>query len=396
MELQEKIRALAKESSAEIINCRNYLHAHPELSFEENNTAKFVCSTLDEFGITYGSGIVGTGIIGVLEGVDPGSKIIALRAELDALPIQEGNDVEYKSTNEGVMHACGHDVHMASLMGVLNILNQLKAEWSGSVKFIFEPGEEKLPGGASLLIKEGVLDNPAPEMIMSQHVMPELVAGKVGFRSGKYMASADEIYVEVKGKGGHAALPANNIDPIMIATKILLALKDEDAPFNDDSIPSILAFGSVHADGATNVIPDNVKMEGTFRTMNEEWRAEAHEKMKQIATEIAHANGGECDFNIIKGYPFLSNDEAATDASRSFAQEYLGKENVVELDIRMTSDDFAFFSKQIPGCYYRLGVGNILDGIISSVHSPTFNIDESALETGTGLLAWLTVKNLGN
>lgn len=369
---------------------------HPELSFEEYNTSAFVAGKLSELGIPFEKK-ANTGLVGLLTGSKPGSgKVVALRADMDALPITEANQVEYKSTNEGVMHACGHDVHTASLLTTAKILAQLKQEFSGVVKFIFQPGEEKLPGGASLMIGEGVLENPAPDGVLGQHVMPLIDAGQVGFRSGKYMASTDELHVTVSGKGGHGAMPHNTIDPVLIAAHIIVALQQIVSRNADPLMPSVLSFGKVTAAGATNVIPGEVRMEGTFRTLDEAWRADAHQKMKTLAESIATGMGGTCDFEVRKGYPFLVNEEKLTASVRSHAEAYLGKENVLDLDIWMAAEDFAFYSQQAPACFYRLGIRNESRGIVSGVHTPTFDIDEKALETGPGLMAYLALRELGN
>ena len=356
--LQRIIKEKASSYKEEVIAIRRHLHQNPELSFEEFNTSKYVCSKLEEFGIEYTSGIVKTGIVALIKGNNPESKIIALRADLDALPINEENDVEYKSINKGVMHACGHDVHTSSLLGVAKILNEIKDQFNGTVKLIFQPGEERLPGGASLMIKEGVLKNPIPNSILAQHVYPQLESGKVGFKSGMYMASCDEIYVTIKGEGGHAALPHQNIDPILIASHIITALQQLVSRVMPPTIPTVLSFGRIIGDGSTNVIPDKVELEGTFRAMNEDWRAEAHVKMKKMAESIAESMGGECEFKIAKGYPFLVNDETTTNKAKQSAIEFLGEENVVDLDLRMTAEDFSYYSQIIPACFYRLGVKN--------------------------------------
>lgn len=391
--LKTKIQQLAKHCLPEIVQLRRYLHAHPELSFEEYETSKYIAAYLTSLGIRFETGIVKTGIVAIIEGKNPHKKVVALRADMDALPILESNQVTYKSQNEGVMHACGHDVHSASLLGVAKLLNELRNEFEGTVKFIFQPGEEKLPGGASLMIKEGVLENPKPNSMFGQHVFPSMEAGKVGFRSGMYMASTDELYLTIKGKGGHAAMPADYINPLLIASEVLLALNKEFMQ-KENSTPTVLAFGKITGNGATNVIPDEVHIEGTFRTMNEAWRAEAHAKMQQIAKEVTQQHKGDYVFRIELGYPFLVNDDAVTTRARISAEDFLGIENVEELPMRMTAEDFAFFSQQIPSCFYRLGTGNKARGITSGVHTSTFDIDESALETGVGLMTWLTLNEL--
>ncbi len=393
--IKTKIQELAQHIHKDVIANRRYLHQHPELSFHEKNTSAFVASKLDQLCIPY-ERMAGNGLVALLKGEKASDQVVALRGDMDALPITEANDVSYKSQNPGVMHACGHDVHTSSLLGTAQILNQLKADFGGTVKFIFQPAEEKLPGGASLMIAEGVLENPKPQAVIGQHVMPLIDAGKVGFRAGKYMASTDEIYVTVKGKGGHAAQPQQNIDPVIITAHILTALQQVVSRFADPKSPSVLSFGKVIANGATNVIPNDVYLEGTFRTMDEKWREEAHVKMKKMAEGIAESMGGRCDFEIRKGYPFLINEEKLTARVRGFAEDFLGKENVLDLDIWMAAEDFAYYSQVADACFYRLGTRNEERGIISSVHTPTFDIDESALELSTGLMAYLAVKQLGN
>lgn len=394
----DQVKSLIKSKAAaykdEIISIRRHLHQNPELSFEEFNTSRFVCSKLEEYGIEYKSGIVKTGIVGLIKGKNPSSKTIALRADLDALPILEQNDIPYKSKNEGVMHACGHDVHTSSLLGAAKILNEIRDQFEGTIKLMFQPGEEKLPGGASLMINEGVLKNPEPDTILGQHVYPQLEAGKVGFRGGMYMASTDELFMTVIGKGGHAALPHLNVDPILITAHILTALQQVVSRFKHPTAPTVLSFGKMIANGATNIIPDKVELEGTFRAMNEEWRTEAHVKMKKMAELIAESMGGECVFRIEKGYPFLVNDKKVTANAKQAAIDFLGKENVIDLDLRMTGEDFAYFSQAKPSCFYRLGIKNDSKKINSGLHTSTFNIDEDAIETSIGLMAWLAIQKL--
>jgi len=393
--LKDKITLLANEIHANVVENRRHLHANPELSFHEYQTSAYVAQKLDELGITYQK-MANTGLVAIIKGEKPSNKVLALRADMDALPIVEANEVSYKSKNPGVMHACGHDAHTSSLLGTAKILTELKNEFGGTVKLIFQPAEEKLPGGASMMIKEGVLENPRPDAVIGQHVMPLIEAGQVGFRSGKYMASTDEIYVTVHGKGGHGAQPQQNIDPVLITSHIIIALQQIISRVADPKIPSVLSFGKVIANGATNVIPNEVYLEGTFRTMDEDWRAKAHEKMKKMAEGIAEAMGGTCDFNIVRGYPFLINEEKLTAEVRAFAEDYLGKENVLDLDIWMAAEDFAYYSQVSDACFYRLGTGNKERGITSSVHTPTFDVDEESLKLSTGLMAYIALKQLGN
>lgn len=387
MDMLEQIRSIAKELLPEIISIRRHLHAHPELSFKEEATSAYIQSLLSNFGIEFSKGWAGHGIVAHIQGKS--GRIVALRADMDALPILEANEVPYKSKHEGVMHACGHDVHMAGLIGAILILERLKNQLPHSFRFIFQPGEEKLPGGASMMIQEGVLNNPTPHCIIGQHVFPELPAGKVGIRSGLYMASADEIYITVTGKGGHGAMPHQCTDAILSASQLIVAMQQLVARHCPPAIPSVLSFGKINSvGGATNVIPNEVKIEGTFRTMDEDWRAQAHALIESIATSTCAAHGTAATVRIEKGYPCLFNNETLTRGIYQNMVRYLGKENVVDLDIRMTSEDFAFYSHVVPACFYRLGTAK-KDEINSGVHTDTFDIDESALEVAMGLMAWL-------
>jgi amidohydrolase len=392
----DKIKLLSENNRSKFMEMRHHLHANPELSFEEFETSKFVKNELLKIGITEIEHLANTGLVALIKGENPEKKVIALRADLDALPILEQNDVIYKSNNLGVMHACGHDVHTTCLLGAAEILFKLRESFEGTIKLIFQPGEEKLPGGASLMIAENVLKNPSPEAIFGQHVMPLIPVGKVGFKSGLYMASSDEIFVKVIGKGGHGAMPHLNIDPIVIAAQIIISLQQIVSRMASPIIPSVLSFGKINANGATNVIPNEVLIEGTFRTLDEKWRFDAHEKMIKMANLIAEGMGGKCEFEVRKGYPFLRNDEDLTTLAKQSAMEYLGKDNVVDLDTWMAAEDFAYYSQIIPACFYRLGTRNEKKGIISSVHTPTFDIDEDALSIGVGLMAYLAIKKLSN
>jgi amidohydrolase len=393
--IKEQIQELSAKIFNDVVANRRHLHSHPELSFHELQTSVFVANKLEELGLEYHK-MADTGLVALIKGDKPSDKVVALRADMDALPITEANDVPYKSQNVGVMHACGHDAHTSSLLGTARILTELKSQFGGTIKLIFQPAEEKLPGGASIMIKEGVLENPRPQAVLGQHVMPLIDAGKVGFRAGKYMASTDELYVTVKGKGGHGAQPQQNVDPVIITAHILTALQQVVSRFADPKSPSVLSFGKVIANGATNVIPNEVYLEGTFRTMDEKWREEAHKRMKKMAEGIAESMGGSCDFNIMRGYPFLINEEVLTAATRGHAEDYLGKENVLDLDIWMAAEDFAYYSQVADACFYRLGTRNESRGITSSVHTPTFDVEEDAFKISTGLMAYLAIKQLGN
>jgi amidohydrolase len=386
--LLQQIKNLAKKYSGEFISARHHLHAHPELSYKEFETSKFIQQKLTEFNIPFEIKAT-TGVVGLIKGKNPDKRIVALRADMDALPITEENNVNYKSINNGVMHACGHDVHTSCLLGAAKILNEIKNEWEGTVKLIFQPGEEKNPGGASILIKEGVLKNPAPQGIFALHVHPGLEVGKLSFRSGMVMASADEIYITVKGKGGHAAAPQSAIDPILIASHLIISLQQIISRNNNPFNPSVLSITSINGGFTTNVIPSEVKLMGTFRAMNEEWRFKAHELIIKQATELVQSMGGEIDIKIDVGYPFVLNDKRLNEVAWKKGEEYVGTNNVEETELRMGAEDFAYYSHQIPGCFFRIGAGNKEKGITSGVHTPTFNIDENAIEIGIGMMALL-------
>lgn len=394
MSIDLKIKQLAKDYAAEVVANRRYLHTNPELSFQEYNTAKFVAQKLKDIGLVPQEGVANTGVVALIEGRNPSSKVIGLRADMDALPIFEKNDVPYKSQNEGVMHACGHDAHTSSLLGTAKILHQLREEFEGTIKLVFQPAEEKAPGGASIMIKEGVLENPAPNSMLGQHVAPNIPVGKIGFREGMYMASTDEIYMTIKGKGGHGAMPDQLIDPVLIASHVIVSLQQIISRNRKPANPSVLSFGRFIADGVTNVIPNEVTIQGTFRCMDEEWREDGLRRMKKMAEGITEAMGGVCDFEIVKGYPFLKNHPELTRRIKAEATTFMGAENIIDLDLWMAGEDFAFYSQVVDSCFYRLGTRNEARGIISGVHTPTFDIDEAALEIGPGLMSWLAIREL--
>ncbi|MEO5997543.1 MAG: M20 family metallopeptidase [Chitinophagaceae bacterium] len=386
--LKDKIHKLAGQYAAEFIDVRRHLHANPELSYKEFETSSLVQGKLNESGIPFEIKAT-TGVVGLIEGKNPGKRIIALRADLDALPINEENDVSYKSKNPGIMHACGHDVHTSVLLGAAKILSELKNDWEGTIKLIFQPGEERNPGGASIMIKEGVLKEPAPSAIFGLHVHPGLDTGKLSFRGGKVMASADEIYITIKGKGGHAAAPHTTSDTILIASHLVVALQQIISRNRDPFSPSVLSITSFQGGYTTNVIPSEVKMMGTFRAMDEAWRFQAHELIRKQATELVHSMGAEIDLHIDVGYPTVYNNEDLNQLARHQAEIFMGTENVLETELRMGAEDFGYYSQVIPGCFYRLGVMNKEKGITTGVHTPTFNVDERAIETGMGIMAWL-------
>jgi len=386
--LREKIKTLAAKYNNSLIAIRHHLHAHPELSYQEFNTSAFIQQKLSAEGIPFNV-IATTGVVGLIKGRNPESRVIALRADMDALPITEENNVVYKSVNNGVMHACGHDVHTTCLLGAAKILNELRNEWEGTVKLIFQPGEEKNPGGASIMIAEGVLEEPEPQGILALHVNPALNTGDLSFRGGRVMASADEIYITLKGRGGHAAAPHLTTDIILIAAQIIVSLQQIISRNNNPFSPSVLSICSFQGGTTTNVIPSEVKLMGTFRAMDETWRFKAHELISQQVIEIAKAMGAEATIHIDVGYPTVDNDETLTSVAKEKAIAYLGNAHVSETEMRMGAEDFGYYTQKIPGCFFRLGVRNEERGIIHNVHTPRFNIDEKAIETGAGIMAWL-------
>lgn len=393
--LVDAIKSLSVGIHGDVINLRRHLHANPELSFEEYETCAFVKAQLDVLGIPW-KAVANTGVLaGVTGGLGAGD-VIALRADMDALPIQEQNKIPYASKRPNVMHACGHDFHTSSLLGAARILHTLKDRFRGTVKFFFQPGEEVIPGGASHMIRDGVLENPRVSAVIGQHAMPRIPVGKIGLRKGKHMASMDSLFVKIIGRGGHGAQPHMNIDPVVIASHIIIALQQIVSRMAHPGDPTVLSFGKVIANGAINVIPDEVYMEGTFRAMNETWREEAHKRMTRMAVQIADSMGATCEFKIQRGYPFLINEEKLTDEVRRHAIDYLGEENVLEEDIWMAAEDFAYYSQAADSCFYLCGVGNEEKGIQSSLHTPTFDIDEDALALSTGLMAYIALKRMGN
>lgn len=396
MSLSQRIQQSAKDQHEMLRSFRHHLHQYPELSFKEYQTAKFVSRQLTEMGLQPQEGIVETGIVALIEGRNPEAATIALRADMDALPIQEANDVPYRSRHEGVMHACGHDVHTTSLLGAARLLQELRHEFEGTIKLIFQPGEECAPGGASQMIKAGVLDNPNPISMFGQHVMPYLPVGTVGFRGGEYMASADEIYINLNGTGGHAAMPERFNDPVTVAAQLITALQQVVSRKANPRHPSVLSFGHFQTQGnkATNIIPDRVEIAGTFRTLDPEWREKALQHIERIVKHTAAAFEVKAELEIRRGYPPLINDPEVAERAKEAAIAYMGAENVVDLDIWMAAEDFAFFAEERPSCFYRLGTRNEARGITAGVHTPHFDIDEDALPIGAGLLAFLAVQEL--
>ncbi|MGE0770723.1 MAG: M20 family metallopeptidase [Cyclobacteriaceae bacterium] len=394
MSLVDTIQQLSLAIHQKTVATRRHLHQHPELSYQEVNTARYVARQLRDAGLQPTEGIAGTGVVALIEGKNPTLKTVALRADMDALPIQEASNTTYRSKIDGVMHACGHDVHTASLLATAKILNEVKDQFEGSVKLIFQPGEEKNPGGASYMIRDGVLENPKPSAILGQHVMPLLPVGKIGFREGMYMASCDELYLKVIGKGGHGAAPELTVDPVVIASHIIIALQQLISRNASPKTPTVLSFGRIIGEGATNIIPNEVNMAGTFRALDEEWRQSALARIQKMAVGIAESMGAKCEVEISRGYPYLQNNPELTRRIRQAAQAYVGQENVVDIDLTLGAEDFAYYSQLVPASFYRLGTRNEAKGITSYVHTPTFDIDEDALKIGPGLMAWLAIAEL--
>jgi len=389
-DLKQKVRQLAKIYYPKMVEWRHWLHQNPELSFQENKTSEFIAQQLDTIGIPYKKGVAGTGIIATLTGESTKGKVIALRADMDALPIDENTGITCQSQNQGVMHACGHDAHSASLLGTAKILYDLKELWSGTVLLIFQPGEEKFPGGASILLKEGALENPKPELIIGQHVLPEMKTGHVGFRKGIYMASGDEVHLTVEGIGGHAAMPHVLNDTVLAAAHIIVAMQQVVSRIVPATIPTVLSFGRIEGKGATNIIPGKVEISGTLRTMSEEWRPILKEKIRTIALHTSQAMGVTCQVDIKDGYPMVYNNEAITEKAAELAGYYLEHPQVEEMDIRMTAEDFGYYTQKFPATFYRFGVKRT-EGETGSLHTPQFNLNEESLETSSGTMAWLAL-----
>jgi len=386
--LQQSIKDLAAAYASEFIAVRSHLHAHPELSYQEFQTSAFIQQKLTEIGIAF-QVVATTGVVALIQGIEPSERVIALRADIDALPITEENEVPYKSQHTGIMHACGHDVHTTILLGAAKILFHTKHLWRGTVKLLFQPGEEKNPGGASYMIRDGALTNPKPLGIVGLHVHPGLDFGKLSFRKGRVMASADEIYITIRSKGGHAAAPHLTVDTILVASQLIVSLQQIISRNNNPLSPSVLSICSIQGGHTTNVIPSEVKLMGTFRAMDETWRFKAHELIKKQAIGLVEAMGAEIVIHIDVGYPTVDNDPAFTQAAWQQANIFLGTENVLETEVRMGAEDFGYYTQVIPGCFYRLGVRNEEKGIVHNVHTPKFDVDDRAIELGMGVMAWL-------
>lgn len=388
------VKQLASRYYSKMVEYRRYFHQHPELSGKEKETARYICNILDELQIPYQYNVSGYGVVALLKGEKNGTKTVALRADMDALPIQEKSDKAYRSLVDGVSHACGHDLHIACLLGALHILNDLKSEFGGEVKAIFQPSEEEYAGGAKYMIADGVLKDPEVDVIFGLHATPGIETGQIGVRPGVMMASTDELRLHITGKGGHAALPREVVNPIDMGIEVMQEIKDFVNQQNRDNVPTVLAFGRFVAEGKTNVIPEQAEVEGTLRTFDEKWRAAVLNKLEEIALRKAKQHGGTIVADIRNGYPVLKNEEITTQKFIKQAQCYLGEENVLDLPLRMTAEDFAYFLEEKPGVFFRLGTSNFQEGIIQKLHAPDFEADEKSMETGSGLLAWVAINEL--
>lgn len=392
----ERIQTLVDEVFPEVVRLRRLVHQFPELAFEEEQTARLIIETLRGLDVTIQAGIAKTGVVATMKGGHPGPTVM-LRADMDALPIQESNEFEFKSRHPGKMHACGHDMHTASLLGAALILNRLKEHVHGSVRFLFQPSEERLPGGAKPMIEEGVLEDqptsPSPEVIFGQHVDPTLQSGTIGICSGMYMTSADELRITVRGTGGHAAVPHRlETDTVLVASHIVVALQSVISRSCPPNIPSVVSIGKVMADGATNILPEIVYLEGTIRSMDEEWRFRSHDLIRRIATHTANAMGATVDVDIVVGFPALYNHPEPTDVVREAAIAYVGEAKTKRLTPWFASEDFAWYLIEKPGSFFRIGTGNGAKGVVHGLHTPRFTIDEESLRLGSGFMAYLTWK----
>ncbi len=394
MKLSDKIKSAASDIRSEIVNIRRYLHQNPELSFHEFNTSRFIKSKLDELQIPWRS-VAGTGVLAEINGNLGTGKVVALRADIDALAIEDKKICDYRSQNKGIMHACGHDAHTSMLLGVAYLLKKIQPNLKGTVKLIFQPAEEIIPGGAIQVINDGALIEPDVDLIIGQHVTPLLPAGKVGIRKGIFMASMDEISILIKGKGGHGAEPHRVIDPVLAASSAVVMLQQLVSRKNNPATPSVLSFGKFIANGTINIIPDEVVIEGTFRTMNEKWRGEALQKIRQITSSIVEGLGCSCEIKIRNGYPSLSNPVNIVEKTEEYMKNFLGELNIVDSEIWMASEDFSYYAEATNSIFYLLGVG-YKGAKATPLHTSQFDINEDALEVGIGLMAYITLKYLAD
>ncbi|MGC8663587.1 MAG: M20 metallopeptidase family protein [Thermoplasmata archaeon] len=378
------ILELAKEKENKIVKLRRELHQHPEIAHKEFETQKILLNHLEELGIPTKK-IAGTGIVATIEGREIG-KTVALRADMDALPIKEENDVPYKSKNEGFMHACGHDNHMSMVYGAALLLNEMKDKLKGNVKLIYQPAEEEgTIGGAKPMIEEGALEGV--DYILGMHVWPELPEGIIGLRKGPFFAAADTISIEIIGKGGHGAKPDIAVDPIMVSAKVIDSLHTISSREIDPLEPFVITIGLINGGTAHNIIPERVKMLGTVRTMDKNTRDSMENKLNRIISGITSSLNAKYDLKYIYGYPVLVNDPWVTDFMKNVASEILGNDHVIESKQTMGGEDFAYYLEKVPGTFMVLGTYNEKLGYVHSVHTSRFNINEKILPIGSAVFA---------
>lgn len=387
----EKISAAAESLRPKLIEQRRDFHMHPELSNREVRTARVIAERLREIGMDeIRTNVAHHGIVALLKGNKPGP-VVAVRADFDALPINETMDVPYKSKNPGVKHACGHDVHTAVQVGVAELLSKMRDEIPGTIKFIFQPAEEGPPageeGGAPMMIKEGALENPRPLAIFGLHTSVEIDVGKIGVCSGPAQASSDMFDITIKGKMSHAALPHKGVDSILVAAECVTALQAIKSRKIETFEPVIVTIGTIHGGNRRNIISPEVKMEGTVRTLNSDVRNRVKELMEQTLKGITEAHGASYEFQMIEGTVVVVNDPKLVEETLPSMRRALGEANVIKVPARMGAEDFSYFQQVIPGFYYRLGSGNPAKGIIAEAHTPEFDVDEECLVVGTKVMA---------
>lgn len=379
------IKELAYEVENEIIGIRRKIHKNPELAIREFETSKLVAEKLKELGLDVTENVGKTGVVGLLKGKNNG-KTVALRADMDALPIEEENDFEFRSLNKNIMHACGHDAHTAILLGVAAVLSKSKDSINGNVKFIFQPSEESALGGAEEMINEGVLDNPRVDAVFGLHVDPNLLSGSIGYRSGEFYASGGGFQIDIIGKTGHGALPHKATDAILVAAELILSLQTIKSSRIDPLEPFVLTIGTINGGNQANIIANKVTLTGTLRLFNKEINENIGEIMENIIQSITHAYGATYNFKLLLGGTPLTNDNNMTEIVKKSAIKIVGEENVRLVPKTLLGEDFACYTRIVPSAFVSLGVG-FRDKKNFSLHSSKFDIDEASLPIGTALLA---------
>ena len=378
-----------------VIADRRHLHANPELAFEEVKTAAFVAERLEQLGVEdIKTGVGRTGVTGLIRGTKGDGKVVMLRADMDALPIHEENDVDYKSTVDGKMHACGHDAHTAMLLGVARILMDRRDEFKGTVKLLFQPAEEVPPGGAIEMIRDGALEDPHVDACLGLHVASDMPAGQIGVRSGPGSAGSDRFRAVIQGKGGHAARPQAAIDPVVIGAQVVTALQSLVSRETDPMEAAVVSTTAFQAGDAFNVIPDTAELRGTVRTLSPEVRDHLAKRVPEVIEGVAKSMGAETHVEFILGYPSLQNDEEIAAITREAAIEAVGEENVIEGELGMGGEDFSYFSLERPSCFFRCGTRNEERGIVWGHHHPKFDTEEEGFVNGMATMANAAMKFL--